>query len=433
MYKRIVRRDGSVIILAPKKDTKAITFEVLYKVGSRQENDKNNGVSHFVEHLMFKGTERRPATVDIAKELDGVGAQYNAFTGKEYTGYYVTVNNSHMTMAMDMLADILHNSKFDREEIDRERGVIVEEINMYEDNPMMYIEEVFENILFNGTDLGRSIAGPKVNIQTISRNTLYNYHKKYYYHGNAIIGLAGNFNTTQALKLIDKLFPISKRQARVKNKALPVIKQSAAVVEIINRDLEQVQLMLGFRTSSVVDKDFILNQVMANIFGGTMSSRLFLNIRERQGLCYFIKAGVSGYEGSSAFAIHAGLNKEKIYEALEAIKEELNNLAKDGITKEELAQAKENIKGRMILKMESSSAQLNFLISQEAIGRPIKSLDDKLKELDKISLKQINNLASKIIDWSQSNLAIIGPFKNKNKFVNILSKSKVKKSKVKSN
>ncbi|MBT4209768.1 MAG: insulinase family protein [Candidatus Komeilibacteria bacterium] len=422
MYKRIVRRDGSVIILAPKKDTKAVTFEVLYKVGSRQENDKNNGVSHFVEHLMFKGTERRPSTADIAKELDSVGANYNAFTGKEYTGYYVTVNNSHMIMAIDMLSDILHNSKFDKEEIDRERGVIVEEINMYEDNPMMYIEEVFENILFNGTNLGRSIAGPRVNIQTISRNALYNYHKKHYYHGNAIIGLAGNFNEKQALKLIDKLFPISKKQARIKNKALPIIKQIIPAVEIIDRDLEQVQLMLGFRTSSVTDKDFILNQVMANILGGTMSSRLFLNIRERQGLCYFIKAEVGGYEGASSFAVHAGLNKEKIYEALSAIKEELNNLAKNGISKEELAQAKENIKGRMVLKMESSSVHLNFLISQEAIGKPIKDLDARLKELDKISLKQINNLTVKIIDWSQSNLAIIGPFKNKNKFVNILKK-----------
>lgn len=422
MYKRIVRRDGSVIILAPKSDTKAITFEILYKVGSRQENDKNNGVSHFVEHLMFKGTSRRPNTADIARELDGVGAQYNAFTGKEYTGYYITVNNSHLLMAIDMLSDMLHNSKFDKEEINRERGVIVEEINMYEDNPMMYIEEVFENILFSGTNLGRSIAGPKINIQTISRQALYSYHQKYYYHGNAIIGLAGNFNTKQALKLIDKLFPISRRQARIKNKALPAIKQTKPVIEIIDRNLEQVQLMLGWRTSSVMDKNFLFNQVLSNILGGTMSSRLFLNIRERKGLCYFIRAEVSGYEGFSAFTIHAGLNKEKIYEALQAIKDELNKIKQDGITAEELLQAKENIKGHMILRMESSSAHLNFLISQEAIGKSIKDLDEKLAELDKISLRQVNDLAKKIVDWSQSNLAVIGPFKNKDKFVNILKK-----------
>ena len=422
MYKRIVRSDGGVIILAPKKGTKAVTFEVLFKVGSRQENDKNNGVSHFVEHLMFKGTTKRPATADIAKELDGVGAQYNAFTGKEYTGYYITVNNSHMTMAIDMLADMLHNSKFDKEEMNRERGVIVEEINMYEDNPMMYIEEVFESTLFKGSNLGRDVAGPKINIKTISRNALYNYYQKYYYHGNAIIGIAGNFNESQALKLIAKLFLITKRQARVKNKGLINIKQFKPIVEIIDRNLEQVQLMLGWRTSSVTAKDFLFNQLLANILGGTMSSRLFLNIREKKGLCYFIKAEVSGYEGSSALTIHAGLNKEKIYEALEAIKKELNNIAKDGVSVEELYQSKENIKGHMILKMESSSAHLNFLISQEAVGKPLRSLEQKLEELDKITLKQINDLAKQVINWQKSNLAIIGPFKNKNQFVNILTK-----------
>jgi len=422
MYKRIVRRDGSVIILVPKKDTKAVTFEVLYKVGSRQENATNNGVSHFVEHLMFKGTEKRPNTAIIAKELDGVGAEYNAFTGKEYTGYYITVNNAHMSLAMDMLADMLHNSKFDKEEIDRERGVIIEEINMYEDNPLMYIEEVFEDVLFQGTNLGRPIAGPRENIRNISRSSLYNYHKKYYYNGNAIIGVAGNFNESQALKLIDKLFPIASKKSRVKNGAIRVREQKQPVVHIVERNLEQVQLMLGFRTNSISDKDFILNQVLANILGGTMSSRLFLNIRERKGLCYFIKTDINGYEGMSVLMVHAGLNKEKIYEALSAIKEELIHISTEGISEEELLQAKENIKGRMVLKMESSSAHLNFLISQEAVGKPIKSLDQKLKELDKISLKQVNDLAKNIIDWSQSTLTIIGPFKSKSKFVNILKK-----------
>jgi len=181
MYKRIIRRDGSVIILAPQKETKTITFELLFKVGSRQENIQNNGVSHFIEHLMFKGTKRRPSTAAIAKELDGVGAYYNAFTGKEYTGYYITLSNSHLSLAVDMLSDMLHNSKFDKEEMDRERGVIIEEINMYEDNPMMYIEELFENILFGGTSLGKSIAGPRINIKNVSHQVLYNYYQKYYY------------------------------------------------------------------------------------------------------------------------------------------------------------------------------------------------------------------------------------------------------------
>lgn len=422
MFKRIVRKDGSVIILVPQKDTKAVTFEVLYKVGSRQENDKNNGASHFVEHLMFKGTTRRPNTIDISKELDSVGAEYNAFTGKDKTGYYITTDSTHLPLAIDMISDMIYNSKFDPTEVDRERGVIVEEINMYEDNPLMYIDDVFEEVIFEGSKLGRSIAGPRVNIQTISRNALYNYYKKYYYNSNLVIGLAGKFNEAQALKLIDKLFPVEKKQSRVKNTKISRGKQAKPKVRIVKRNLEQVQLMLGFKTLSIDDPRFMAVQVLANILGGNMSSRLFLNIRERKGLCYFIKATTSPYEHVSAFTIQAGLNKEKVYEALVAIKEELNDAAKNGVSAEELKKSKDNIRGRMILKLENASSHLNFLMSQEMIDQKIKDLEDKLKELDKIKLAEVNKMAKDIFRWSEANLAVIGPFENKNKFLQILNK-----------
>ncbi|MBT6691187.1 insulinase family protein [Candidatus Parcubacteria bacterium] len=422
MFKRIVRKDGSVIILVPKRDTKAITFEVIYKVGSRQETKAINGASHFVEHLMFKGTDRRPNTANIAKELDSVGAEYNAFTGKEYTGYYITADSRHMPLAVDMLSDMLYNSKFEKKEVDRERGVIVEEINMYEDNPLMYMEDVFENLLFKDTVLGRSIAGPRVNIQTIPRNSLYNYYQKHYFGGNAVIGVAGKFTQAQALKLVDKLFPIGKKQARNKIKAVPAFRQTKPEVKIVKRDLEQVQLMLGFRTISSVDPKFMTAQLLGNILGATMSSRLFLNIRERRGLCYFIRASIGAYEDIGSFVVHAGLNKEKVYEALEAIKEELNDISSKGITKEELKKAKDNIRGRMVLKMENANSHLNFLMSQELLGQQIKDLEAKLKEMDKITIKQVNDLAKQIVKWPQANLAIIGPFENKNKFLKILSK-----------
>ncbi len=382
MFKRIVRKDGSVIILVPQKDTKAVTFEVLYKVGSRQENDKNNGASHFVEHLMFKGTDRRPNTIDISKELDNIGAEYNAFTGKEKTGYYITADSSHLPLAIDMISDMVYNSKFDPTEVDRERGVIVEEINMYEDNPLMYIEDVFEELIFEGSKLGRSIAGPRVNIQTISRNALYNYYKKYYYNSNLVIGLAGKFNEAQALKMIDKLFPVEKKQSKVKNTKISKGKQAKPKIRIIKRNLEQVQLMLGFKTLASDDPKFMTVQVLANILGGNMSSRLFLNIRERKGLCYFIKAATHPYEHVSAFTVQAGLNKEKVYEALKAIKEELNDVIDNGVSADELKKSKDNIRGRMILKLENASSHLNFLMSQEMIDQKIKDLEDKLKELN---------------------------------------------------
>ncbi|MCB9802422.1 insulinase family protein [Candidatus Nomurabacteria bacterium] len=420
MYKRIVRKDGSVVILMPQKETKAITFEVLYKVGSRNENDKNNGVSHFVEHLMFKGTEKRPDTATISRQLDGIGAEYNAFTGKDHTGYYIKADNSHLALAVEMLSDMLHNSKFDKAEIDRERGVIVEEINMYEDNPMMYIEEVFEGLLYQGTVLGREIAGPRENIRNISRSSLYNYYQKYYYSGNSVIGVAGNFKEAEVLKLLDLYFPVVKKQKRVENKKVVLKKQSTPQVKILKRQLEQVQLTIGFPSIAKNDQRFIVSQVLANILGGNMSSRLFLQIRERRGLCYFIRAGVDGFEDISSFSIHAGLNKEKIYEALEAIKVELNKAKNKEITEEELKQAKENIKGRLILRLEDSGSYLSLLSGQELLGKPLKNLEQILVDLNKITLKQVNDLASEIIDWSSSNLAIIGPFENKDKFIKVL-------------
>jgi len=421
MYKRIKRKDNSVIILAHSKETKAITFEVLYKVGSRQENKDNNGASHFVEHLMFKGTEKRPNTVNISKELDGIGAEYNAFTGKDHTGYYIKADNKNLPLAIEMLSDMLHNSKFDKDEMDKERGVIIEEINMYEDNPLMHIEDVFESLVYQGSDLGKGIAGPRENIIKLSRNSLYNYYRKYYYSGNSVICLAGNFNEKKALELINKFFPIKGKKNRVKIKDVKNKKQKEPRIEIINRDnVEQVQLALGFRNIGKKDNNFLISNILANVLGGTMSSRLFLEIREKRGLCYFIKASSSGYEDITSFHIRAGLNKLKIYDALRAIKGELNKLVIEGISEEELTKAKANIRGRLILNLESVTSKLNFYASQELLGKEIKELEDLLNKLDKITLNQVNKMSKDVIVWKNSNLAIIGPFKNKTKFLNVL-------------
>ncbi|MFA5126742.1 MAG: pitrilysin family protein [Patescibacteria group bacterium] len=420
MFKRILRRDGSVILLVPKKDTQAITVEILYKIGSRQEVPANNGVSHFIEHLMFKGTDKRPHTVDIAKELDSVGAEYNAFTGKEYTGYYVMADNSHAFLAVDILSDMLHASKFDAKEMDRERGVIVEEINMYEDNPAMFIDEVFENLLFTGSALGRPIAGPRQVIQTISRQALYNYYRRYYYGGNTVIGVAGNFSEAKILRLIDKFFPSRIRHKRLAIRPIPKTRQNKAAIELIKRDLEQVQLMLGWRGVPGTDKRFLALQVLGNILGGTMSSRLFLQIRERMGLCYFIRAEVNGYEDTGYFAVHAGLNKDKIYEALQAIKAELDLIKNKGVDPVELKKAKDNIRGHLILRLESATNYLNFLAAQEIWGQRIKDLKQTLAELDRITLAQVNQLAKELVKWPQSNLAIIGPFAQRKEFLKIL-------------
>lgn len=422
MYKRIVRKDGSVILLAPRQDTQAVTVQVLYKVGSRQESRALNGVSHFVEHLMFKGTARRPDTATISRELDAVGAEYNAFTGKEATGYYITAASTNLKMALDVLSDMLYHSKFNKEEMDRERGVIIEEINMYEDNPLMHIEDVFEDLLYRGTVLGRNIAGPRENIRKMSRPALYNYYRRYYYNGNAIIAVAGKFDQSKILKLIARYFPEQPPAARVKIKKAVLAKQAKPALDIRFKKSEQVQMMLGFPNVAATDKQYFTTQVLANILGGNMSSRLFLEIRERRGLCYSIHSAAQGYEDVGGLVIHAGLNKEKMAEALLTIKAELNKIKNQGVKKAELEKAKANIRGRLIIRLEDAHTHVNFLTEQELYGQKIKDLRAKLAQLDKIGLAQVNNLARRVVDWQRVNLAIIGPFSNKNKFIRILTK-----------
>jgi len=370
---------------------------------------------------MFKGTEQRPSTAHISRELDSVGAEFNAFTGKDHTGYYITVDNSHFPLAVDIISDMMYHAKFDSADIDRERGVIVEEINMYEDNPLMYIEDVFERLLFNKAPLSQLISGPRVNVQTISRQALYNYYRKFYYNGNAVIGVAGKFQEKKVLDLVNKLFPLDKKRARIKIQKTEFSNQQTPRVYIMNRSLEQVQLMLGFKNVAGPDPKFLISKILSNILGGTMSSRLFLEIREKLSLCYFIKTAAQGYEDIGSFTVQAGLNKEKIYESLEAIKAELNKIKDKGITQEELHKAKDNIRGRLILKLEDPSNYLNFLASQELVDQKIKDLEDKLREVDKVTLTQVNNSAQDIIDWRRANLAIIGPFDNQTKFLKILN------------
>ena len=404
------------------RSLRSIHLRIDVKGGSVLGDYGKIGLAHFLEHMAFKGTKKRPSAMEIEKEIDSLGAGRNAGTSHEYTNYWIKVAAEHTGWALEILADMLLNPVFPEREIEKEKGVVIEEINMYEDNPIMYIEDVFEEVIFNNTDLGRSIAGPRINISTISRSVLHNYYKNNYYNGNAIIGLAGKFDEKKALALINKLFPVAKKQKRLQYKKIGLLKQNKSAVSIIKRDLEQVQLMLGFRSPDIKDKQFLSSQLLANILGGSMSSRLFLSIRERKGLCYFIRAGISAYQDHSAFYIRSGLNKLKIYEALSAIKEEVEKVRLQGVSALEFSQAKENMRGRLILKMEEASNNLSFLLSQEIIDQKIKDFDDKLKELDKISLKQINALAADLIDWSKCSLSIIGPFSNKNKFINILKK-----------
>lgn len=420
MYKRIMRRDGSVVILVPRRESQSVTWDIAFKVGSRHETNAVNGISHFIEHLMFKGTKKRPNTKIISRELDSVGAEYNAFTSKDNTGYYIETDAAHLELGIDMLSDMLQHSLFDKREMDRERGVIVEELNIYRDNPAMRIDEVFERCIFGATPLGMEIGGPREVIKTIPHAKLVAFQKKHYHPGNMVIGVAGHFDEARVLALINKYFPVRSRSPRTRTAPMKIAVNRPRVT-LEYKDTEQARLMIGFPGYGRLHPKTDAASLFSVIMGGTMSSRLFITIRERKGLVYDIRATNEAYEDVGYFAVTAGFDKGKVFEGVSAIKQELVKVAAKGVTAEELKRAKDNIHGRLILRFERPSVYLSFLMSQELLSKRIETLEQKLSRLSKVTRPEVNAVAHALVRWEKANLALIGPYKESKAFLKAIS------------
>jgi predicted Zn-dependent peptidase len=418
-------KNNAKLILAPRKETDAVTLLVMFKVGSRFETRNNNGVSHFIEHLYFKGTRKRPDTFAISQELDKVGAQFNAFTGKDYTGYYIKVAKHNIELAFDVLSDMLFHSKFDSKEINRERGVIIEEIRMYKDNPLMYIGDLLEQISYKGHSLAREIAGPETVITKISRQDILKYKDEHYRSDNMIIGVGGNYSQAKLNKLIDKYFG-KKFGKKQEHKFDPFIsKQAEPRVKVQYKQTAQVQLAMGFPGVGRLDKKYMTQLLLSIILGGNMSSRLFISIRERHGLAYSVRTGIDDHADSGLFSIQAGLKKDKLALAYKLIVKELSKIKKIHVSEGELKKAKDFIKGKLVLGLEDSFDYVYWLVHQMVDfgeARGIKSIE---KEIDKVTSKQIQELANEIFINDKLNLAIIGPYKDSLYFNKLIKQQKI--------
>ncbi|MBU1131340.1 insulinase family protein [Patescibacteria group bacterium] len=420
MYTLETLHNKTKLLLAPLEGTETVTVLILVKVGSRYESAKLNGISHFVEHLLFKGTKKRPTSLDITKELDGVGASFNAFTAKDHTGYYIKVNHEHLELALDVVSDMLHNSLFAKEEMERERGVIIEEINMYEDNPLLMVDNVFEEAVFAGSSLARVISGSKENIRKISHAEIVNYFKANYAADNVIVAVGGKFNQPKTKKLASQYFnqPASgfKKSSFKKFSSL----QKSPRINLKTKATEQVHLALGFPAYKITNPKNYPLLLLAIILGGNMSSRLFLEIREKLGLAYYIKTDLSPYQDTGALAVYAGLDKSKINLAIKTILKELEKAVNKDVTAEELKRSKEYIKGKLILGLEDSAARIQWLAAQQLLKNKIETIDQQLKKVEKVTAGQVRQTAQEIIKNQKINLGIIGPYQDKKKFLKIL-------------
>jgi len=417
-YKLTRFNNGLKVITAPLKNTRAVSIFILIGTGSRYEKASQNGLAHFVEHMLFKGTKKRPKTIEIARELDAIGASYNAFTGEEYTGLYVRAESSHFDLGLDILNDILKNSLFEPAEIEKEKGVIIEEINMIKDIPQAYVEYVMKELLWGNQPLGRMITGSKETVPKFQKSDFISFLKNHYQPEDMIIAVAGQ-NCQDWLPKVKNVFGQAVNQ---QTKSFQKIKESqdSPKLKIFNKQTDQINFILGFRGIKRTDKRRPILKVLNNIMGDTMSSRLFTEIRERRGLCYYISSDIADYIDTGFWGVSAGVDINKIDVAIKLILDEFNKMKKTTVTDEELNRSKENLKGHLYLGLEESMAVAQFLAEQEMFWQKIDDPDKVANDYQKVTKEEVKTLAKDIFKKENLNLALVGSCHNEEKFKKIL-------------
>lgn len=423
MLSKFKLKNGIEVLTIPYRGTSAATVLVLVKVGSRYEQYKTLGLSHYLEHMMFKGTERRPNTLDIAKELDGVGAEYNAFTAKDHTGYYVKVASEHVALALDMESDVLFHSLHRAEEVERERTVIIEELNMYEDNPMMIAEEIFEELLFKGNSLGWRIGGTKQTVSAVTRDDVVSHWQQWYHPKNIVVVLAGRYSADDVAMLKEKFSDYKDHGTGVRARRWAPWRRPrvhSAQVTLRFKETEQAQIVMGVPAFRLKDKRNPALAVLSILWGGTMSSRLFSAVRERRGLAYFIRSGGAAYEDAGALTVQAGLQKERLNEALKVIRQEMSNLWEDAVTADEVKRSQEYIAGKLALDFEDSATIAEWYGRQYLLTGELKTPEDKLKKIRAVRPGEVIALAKYLFSRVPLRLIVIGPYKNPKPFVSLM-------------
>jgi len=418
MHKLQTLSNSLRLITIPMQGTKTVTVLVMVGTGSKYETKDNNGISHFLEHMFFKGTNKRPTALAISSELDKAGGIYNAFTGKEYTGFWVKVAANQIELALDVVSDMLVNSKFDSAEIEREKGVIIEEINMYQDNPLYYLEDVFEQCLYGDQPAGWDTSGTKQNVNRFKRRDFINYLSSQYGSQHSFVSLAGKINPN-VNKLVSKYF--SKiNTSDFKNKVLVQEKQTKPQIKLHYKKTDQAHLSLGVRTFPLGYKDEFILKMMSILLGGSMSSRLFIQLRERRGLAYYVRSQAEFYTDSGYLAAQAGVPLQKLEQAIKVILTEYKKLTNTLVNNKELDKTKQLLQGRITLQLEASDNVANWYGRSAVLRDKILTPENFFKIINKVTARDIQRVAKNIFKNIGLNLAIIGPFKNKSKFLKIL-------------
>jgi predicted Zn-dependent peptidase len=419
VFERETLSNGVRLLSAPMPQVQSVACFIMLAAGSRYERPETSGIAHFAEHMFFKGTERRPTAQLIGHELDRIGAEFNAFTGKEYTGYYVKCAAEHREHAFDVLVDMLRHSKFDPEEIEREKGVIVEEMNMYFDTPRDYISGVYHQLLWDDQPLGWDIIGRKETVRAATRETFLEYIEKWYRAPRMVVGIAGNFSENVRDELEALLGEVETGDPGGPQPLEPM-NGSGPRVKVYTKQSDQAHICMGVPSYPLEHPDRYALQLVGTVLGTGMSSRLFTEVRERRGLAYYVFATNHSYSDAGTLYAQGGVDINRIDDAVETIARELRKIAEEPVPEDELEKAKNVAKGRFVLQTESPHGMIMFGLRREVLEHRAAEPEEILREIDKVTVEDVQRVAADVIGGNGLNLAVIGPFDDAERFERLL-------------
>jgi predicted Zn-dependent peptidase len=418
-FERQTLQNGLRVLTAPMPQAQSVSCFVMLAAGSRYETRETNGIAHFAEHMFFKGTERRPTAREIAGEVDAIGGEFNAFTSKEYTGYYVKCAAEHRDVALDVLVDMLRHSKFDAAEIDREKGVIIEEMNMYFDTPRDFIDGVYEELVYGDHPLGWDIIGRKETVQGATRDTFLQYLGDWYKPSRMVVGVGGRIGDGLIERVEQLLGELDDSPTGSPLGALPAVNGSP--VKVHTKASDQAHICLGVRSRPLVDPDRYVLMVLSTVLGGGMSSRLFTEVRERRGLAYYVFSTNHSYTDAGSLYAQAGVDIERIDDAVSTVAAELKKVAAEAVPADELRKAKNFAKGRFVLQIESPHGLIMFGLRREVLEGQAAEPEEVLAGLEAVTAEDVQRVAQELIDDQALRLAVIGPFEDPARFEALLA------------
>jgi predicted Zn-dependent peptidase len=419
IFEKSMLGNGVRVVTAPNEQVGSVSCFVMLAAGSRYETADSKGIAHFAEHMFFKGTEKRPTARTISTEIDAIGGEFNAFTGKELTGYYVRCGSETRDVALDVLADMLLASRFDEEEIAKEKGVILEEMNVYLDTPQRYVGNVYDRLLYDDQPLGWDILGTRETIEGTTRETFTSYLDTWYRPERMVVGIGGRIGDGLADRL-EELF--GGLEQRPTGSATDVkLPPERSPVLLHTKDSEQAHLILGVRSYPIGHPNRYALQLLAVVLGGGMSSRLFTEVRERRGLGYYVHAGNTAYTDTGTFYSSAGVDVARVDEAITTILGEIRKIAAAPVPAEELEKARGYAKGRFVLRLESPQGTIQYGLRREVLEDEIEDPDELLRQLDLVTVEDVQRVAKDLFEEERLYLALVGPFDDPARFEKLLA------------